>query len=119
MADLNKPSLELANKILTEVDFTDRIKGSRLREHAGPLSTTMYSFEEVHNFLDDEFPAIDFTRLEQWFRDTFGDVELADKVAAVLAESSNNQERTIKTRDLMGQRLAQCKEVVEANDSLA
>ena len=112
MAELLQPSPELAQKILTEVGFEDRIKGYRMREHVGPLSLTMYSFEEVYNFLSDDYPAVDFARLEQWFRKTFGDKELADKVAQALAESSNNQERAVKIHNLMGQRLAQAKDIV-------
>lgn len=112
MAQLSQPSLELAQRILTEVGFEDRIRGYQLREHVGPLSLTMYSFEEVYNFLSDDFPALDFARLERWFREAFADPELADKMAEALETSTSNQERAVKTRELMGERLAQAKDIV-------
>ena len=44
MGKLQDPSRELAKRILTDVDSESRFNGFSLRERAGALPITMYSF---------------------------------------------------------------------------
>ena len=97
---------------MAEVGFEERLIGYRLRERSGPMSITPYSFEEVVGLLCDPHPRIDFNQLEVWIREVMGDEELAGKIKEVAREDISDQERAWRIRDLMGERLLQCKEVV-------
>lgn len=108
---LSTPSRGLADRILTEVEFEHRMVGARVREHAGPMSQTMYSFAEIHGLLTDREPRMNFVRLEGWIREVMGDSELADQVAEAIKVGTCGADRAWRIRDLMGERLAQCREV--------
>ena len=112
MEKLAEPTRDLAEKVLNEVGFEDRIIGYRLRERSGLMSITLYSFEEVVVLLYDSNPRIDFNRLEMWIRETMGDGELAGKVKQVIEKDISDQEKSFAIRDLMLERLLQCKKVV-------
>ncbi|MGE5482541.1 MAG: hypothetical protein ACM3VX_06500 [Bacteroidota bacterium] len=114
---LSTPSRELAQRILTEVGFEHRMVGARVREHAGPMSQTMYSFAEIHGLLTDRDPRMDFVRLEEWIRTVMGDVELADRVAEAIKVGTCGADQAWRIRDLMGERLAQCREIIAAEES--
>src|SRR3989304_1792391 len=109
MRKLKDPSRELVKRILTEVDFEDRLEGFSLRERSGPMPVTMYSFREVVSLLQEPYPRIDFIELEIWVRKTVDDPELADQIAEAIKKGHSDQERTHSIRDLMGERLKQCK----------
>ena len=109
MAKLGDPSRELAMRVLTEVDFERRLNGFILRERAGPVPITLYSFEEVVSLLNDRHPRLDFNELEGWVRETIRDAELAEQIAEVIEKGNNDQERTYSIRDLMEERLNQCR----------
>ncbi len=109
MKGLSEPANELATRILAEVGFEDRLIGYRLKERSGLMSITLYSFEEVVVLLSDSNPRIDFNRLESWIRETMGDSELAGKVKQVIAVDTSGQDKSFLIRDLMIERLLQCK----------
>jgi hypothetical protein len=109
MRKLQEPSKHLAKRILTEVDFEDRLSGFSLRERAGAVPVTMYSFQEVVSLLNDPHPRLDFNELEGWVRETIRDAELAEQIAEVIEKGNNDQERTYSIRDLMEERLNQCR----------
>jgi hypothetical protein len=109
MGKLQDPSRELAKRILTEVDFENRFNGFSLRERAGAVPITMYSFEEVVTLLNDRHPRLDFKQLEAWVRKTMGDKELAKQIAEVVKDEPSDQDRSLRIRKLMEERLSQCK----------
>jgi hypothetical protein len=109
MTILSKPSRELAKRILSEVDFEERIEGFRLRERAGIIPTTMYSFVEVVGFLSDEFPRMDFIELALWLEEVIKDHELSEKIREEAQSEVSDREKTLRIRDLMGIRLVQSK----------
>ena len=111
MIELTSPSKDLAERILTEVAFKDRLTGYRLRERTGITTIRLYSFEEVVALLHDPFPRIDFVGLESWIRGVKGDGELAEKIKKVIEAESNELERLKRIRALMEERLQQCKSV--------
>jgi hypothetical protein len=109
MKELSKPDEELVFRVLGEVGFEERIVGYRISERLGPVKTSMYSFEEVVNFLNDKFPQLEFEELEKWIRVVMKDEELALKIAKAVEEETNDHDRTERTRTLMQKRLSQCK----------
>jgi hypothetical protein len=109
MGKLKDPAKDLARRILKEVDFKDRLNGFSLRERAGPVPVTLYSFEEVVSLLNDPHPRLDFNELEGWVRKTMGDTELADRIAGAVKIGRSDQERAIHIRKLMEERLNQCR----------
>jgi len=112
MAKLGDPSRELAARVLTEVDFEHRLNGFILRERAGALPITMYSFEEVVSFLNDHHPRVDFNELKGWMRETMDDMELTERIAEAVRIGRSDQDRLQRIRKLMEERLNQCKKLV-------
>ncbi len=106
------PTLELATRILTEVDFEDRLFGFKLKLRAGPMPVTMYSFTEVVAFLCDDNPRIDVAGLQVWIKEVMGDRELADIIGGEIGENDTEYDKTEIVRELMEVRLGQCKSLV-------
>lgn len=113
MQKLQAPSKKLATKILTEVGFDDRLIGFKLHERVGPISITMYSFEEVVRLLNDLNSRLDFKRLETWIRKVMRDEELGEKIAVAVEKDSSNQDKSWRICNLMNERLSQCKALSE------
>lgn len=109
MKELSKPDKELVFRVLSEVGFEERIVGYRVNERLGPTKTSMYSFEEIVNFLNDKFPLLKFEELEKWVKVVMKDEELALKIAKAVEEETNDHDRTERIRTLMEERLSQCK----------
>jgi hypothetical protein len=105
---LSVPSDDLRKRILSEINFEDRLEGFSLRERSGPMPVTVYSFDEVVSLLADPHPRLDFRELEGWIRRVMGDTELAEKIAGAIQKGSNDRERTCLIRELMEERLNQC-----------
>ena len=112
MDRLSEPTNALAKTILTEVGFEDRLIGYRLRERSGPMPMTLYSFEEVVILLSDSGPRIEFNRLERWLRETMADDELADRIKLLIDRDRSDYEKSVCIRNLMLERLIQCKKIV-------
>jgi hypothetical protein len=112
MGKLQDPSQNLAKRILTEVDFEGRLSGFSLRERAGAIPVTMYSFEEVVFFLNNPHPRLDFIELETWIRKTMRDKELADQIADAVRKESSDQNRSLRIKELLEERLYQCKRLI-------
>ena len=109
MGKLSKPSQELSARILAEVGFEDRLIGYRLHMRLGAISTSLYSFEEALNLLCEQYPRMDFALLEKWILEVMGDKELSEKIKAIIKKDTSDQKKTYRIRDLMAERLAQCK----------
>lgn len=109
MKELTKPDKELVSRVLSEVGFEECIVGYRVNERLGPTKTSMYSFEEVVNFLNDRFPQLKFEELEKWVKMVRKDEELALKISEAVEEETNDRDRTQRVRILMEERLSQCK----------
>ena len=109
---LLRPDKTLARRLLTEVDFDDRIQGYRLGKRTGALPITMYSFTEVAGFLSGTYTVMDYERLETWIRKVFGDHELAEKIRKVNLSGKNKPEKSRAIKELVVYRLVQCKKIV-------
>jgi hypothetical protein len=113
MGKLQEPSKNLAKSILTEVGFEDRLTGFILRERSGPRPAIMYRFEEVVSLLNDPHPRLDFNELEGWVRETMGDEELAEQIGEAVKSARSDQDRSLRIKKLMEERLSQCKKLAE------
>ena len=112
MKKLTEPSRELSDRILKKVPFENRFIGYRLSERHGASRVTSYSFQEVVNLLRDQMPRVDFVALQEWVRKAMGDEELAEKMEAAEKEETNDHDRAVSVRNLMEERLTQCKRMV-------
>ena len=111
MTLLSNPSKKLALRILSEVNYDQRMEGFRLRDRAGIIKAQLYSFSEIIVFLSDSFPKIDFQALAQWVLTVMEDPELSEKIKDVVASNTAELEKTRRIRDLMGIRLVQSKKM--------
>ena len=109
MEKLSAPDKELVSRILQEVGFEERLVGYQVRERSGTIEKSLYSFAEVVNFLNDQFPFLKFEELTTWLTVVIKDEELARQVEEAVAEGQSDYERTQLIRDLMEERLLQCK----------
>lgn len=116
MGVLKEPSKRLARQIFREVGFEDRLEGFSLRERSGPRLVTMYRFEEVVSFFNDQHPRLDFEDLEAWVRNIMNDTELADRIQSALSEAESDQSRCEVVRGLLEERLGQCREASGRKD---
>ncbi len=114
MSTLSTPDEALRARVLREVDFPHRLIGHRMRERMGPIPVSLYSFEEVLHLLDDKFPYVNPQRLEEWLDTVTEDRELAAAIGDVIQERTNDQERMLSIKLLMGERLCQCKKAVHS-----
>jgi formyltetrahydrofolate synthetase len=69
----------------------------------------MYRFEEVVALLNDPHPRLNFNELERWVREAMGDAELAEQIAVAIKKGNNERERTYLIKELMKERLNQCR----------
>ncbi|MEE8452831.1 MAG: hypothetical protein V3R99_12980 [Thermoguttaceae bacterium] len=104
----------MADRVLREVGFDQRLVGYRMRERTGPMPASLYSFEEVVHLLNDKLPFVDLRQLRQWVETVTEDAELATAVADAIREETNDRDRMLRIKTLMGERLCQCKKVVHS-----
>lgn len=109
MQRLAEPDDSLVSRVLNEVGFEDRLIGYRVRRRAGPIRASMYSFEEVVHLLNDGFPCLNLQELAEWIGTVIKDAELSARIKEAIELHSNDRDRMLSIRILMGQRLCQCK----------
>ncbi len=112
MKTLKEPSGKLSVRVLSKVAFEDRFIGYRLGERHGAGRTTCYSFQEIVNLLKDRMPRVDFDALQKWVKKVMGDAELAERIVTAVEEEGYDYARTLRIRNLMQERLAQCRKIV-------
>jgi hypothetical protein len=118
---LSPPSKRLAKRILTEVGWEERIEGFFEAPMRGTLREYIFRFGDAALLLQADvsdpwstrsgiFGYFEFHELEAWIRNVFGDKELADAIAAILAADNSLKDCIEKIKPLMELRLRQCKE---------
>ena len=128
MVTLSEPSRELATRFVSKVVFEERIVGARMTPMAGVLQRPIHGIEEAANFLQIEtleevsaagprasIPYIDPRVLKTWVEEVFADTELAQAIGAAIDEGSNYVDTMKPIKELMDQRLEQCKAVLGQN----
>ncbi|MCU0962135.1 MAG: hypothetical protein MUF48_18730 [Pirellulaceae bacterium] len=109
MTELTEPDLALAARLLADVPHHQRLVAHRKRQRWGSIPAYLYSFGEVVRLLQDKQPALSWPALEHWLRHALRDVELADRVAEIMAQVSCEQGKTMQIRVLLERRLSQCR----------
>ena len=109
MNQIAQPNKELVLKVLGQVGFEDRLVGYRVGERSGTVRISLYSFQEIVDFLRNSLPQLDFKNLERWIRIVVGDEELGERISSAVEAEENDHDRTQRIRTLMEERLAQCK----------
>ena len=123
-ARLSEVSRELADRMLSEVDFENRLIGWSMRQMSGSQATSIYSLQEVADFikiseLDKLFSPgsggsigyVDIEELTEWIDGVLGDSELAGAIHETYTGTCSYAEEINKARPLIVQRLKQCEEM--------
>ena len=108
--NLQKPSKELALRILRDLDFKYRFEGYQIHKRKGFIPVTLYRFEEVVYYLMDDLFQVDIYKLMAWARNSLGDAELADRIEELSEAEVEEEERLLNLRTLMIKRLSQAME---------
>ncbi len=111
MYKLKNPSKELAERILNEVGFEERMVGYRMQVSKGFMQIPLYSFEEVVGLLHVKYPYMEIYNLESWVRNIMGDEELADRIKTLAENDGSDLDKLLAAGRLMGQRLMQCQKM--------
>ncbi len=104
-----KPSRELAERILSELEFKDRFQCYRLHQRAGFVPITCYSFEEILYYFLKEPLQININKLMAWVSDAIGDAELSERIGELDNAGISEEEKLIQIKSLMLIRLSQAK----------
>ena len=111
MKPFQPPTRELARRILGEVDFQDRLIGHKMRMRMGPVSVSLYSFEEVVRFLNEDIPQMDLDKLQMWVEEKIGDKALALAIEEIGRREMDEPEKLLHIRGLMMARLGQSRRI--------
>lgn len=123
MAGLSTPTPELATKLLTEVGYDDRLVGLLMTPMSGSIERTIWSLEEAATFLHIDknlhqnqasIRYIDFNLLQRWITEVYSDPELASAIGAEVAKYKTYGERVNPVKELLRERLEQCKALISA-----
>lgn len=123
MSELRAPSPELAERLLAEREsYEDRLTGWKAGSSTGNTQVSLYSLQEVADFLQMSDPGsllqrgnhafigfVDLGQLQGWVREKLGDVELAEAIEAQVATGPSYADRIGPIRELMEARLEQAK----------
>lgn len=127
MADLSEISVEMAQKLMQEVGFEDRIIGVNMGGSTGNNEITIYSIKELASFLrTDHYDNlsqrghgsmcyIDIDKMLRWIGQVYGDQELAEAMTNEMANAKSNAMKFYAARKLLMERLQQCDEVLGLN----
>ena len=107
MTKFSEPSVELAVRLLSEVGFEERFVGVKMSPKAGNKPCSIYSFEEALDF----FETGALNRLKIWVSEVFGDKELSNEMGKEIEKSDSYMDTAKTVKQLMWQRLIQCKAI--------
>ncbi|GEM_PF-1808743 len=129
MSKLSKPSLELATKVLSELEYADRLNGYRMSPAVGNARHSLFSFQEATNFLkigdigdlmikggSTSIAFINPQELRTWVDRVYGDQELVAALDELLATEASLAEKISTMKQLMKERLDGCHAVLAAEN---
>ncbi len=108
---------EQAQRLLTDVAFRDKLTAARMVMPSGLHREDICSMEEAHWFLEPSLqtlPAINLDKLADWLELHYQEVETAASIRQIVLDSANQVEAYMQTYELIGARLVQAREVVNA-----
>ena len=127
MTTFSEPSMELATRLLSEVGFEERFVGIKMSPKAGNKPCSIYSFEEAIDFFESgalggllglgsrsSVGYLDLNRLKTWISEVFGDKELSNEMGKEIEKSDSYMDTAKTVKQLMRQRLDQCKQISHA-----
>ncbi len=130
MSKLSQVTEELAAKLLSEVDFSQRLQGTRYHAMAGGMPVVFLQLQEAKDFLHvgslqslltcgggGTINYLDWTKLKTWVAEIFGDHELAESIGKEIAKGKSFVETMGPMKELLEERLQQCKELLQYNES--
>ena len=112
MKTLQEPSQELAQRILSELEFKDRFQCHRIHRRAGFVPITCYAFEEIVCYLVKGSLQINTGKLMTWIGEALGDMELAERIGEIIQAGIRESEKLRQINTLMITRLGQAKKVL-------
>lgn len=126
-ATFSDVSRELATKLLSEVQFEERLTGWCMRQMSGNEERSIYGLQEAVDFMKapelDQLLSpgaggtiayLDFAELMRWIGEVFGDPELAEAIEDAHAKAASHVEAMAMARMLIIRRLDQCREMQDA-----
>ena len=108
--DMTPPDNELANRLLRNVSYAQRLPAGRLRPPVGIIPGDLRSLEEVYHHLspdDQSLPGVNLAALAGWVRDVLGDHEMSVRIGAAVKAAPSYVAGCLAIHDLVGKRLAQ------------
>ena len=121
-----EPNKDLAQKILSEVDSEERLVGFKMNPRAGNKPFSLYSLEEVVNFLQVDSMGelltkgsrasigyVDFQALQGWVSEVMGDKELAKAIGEEVERKDNYWHQVKVIKSLLEDRLNQCRTTMD------
>ncbi len=120
--DLERPTDDLAHRILATVPFQDRIPAGRLTARLGIMRGTVRGLPELHLYLtpdDQNLPAISLERMAEWIERVIADPDLAREVRLATVAAASYVDACIALRTLVGHRLDQARQVLGIDDVVA
>lgn len=130
MTRLSNVNEKQAVKLMSEVDYGKHLQGSKITAMTGGIPVLIMSLQEVKEFLyvgDPESLSLkggggrinylDLNELKIWTAEVFGDQELANAIDEEIEKGSSYVERIQPIKQLIEERLAQCKALLECNKS--
>jgi len=125
VAEIARPTKEIAEKVLRKVGFEDRLIGVKMAQMAGSRQFSFYSLQDAVNFLHvDELNDlltlgsgssvgyIDLSLLKEWIATVLDDKDLAHVVEKALEEVDSYKERVGTISTIIRKRIHQCKVVL-------
>jgi len=122
---LSDISVEMAKKLMGEVEFKDRIIGTKMSGAGGNNRVSMYSLQEAAEFLYSDsvdklmqmgkstIAQIDIQQLIKWIADVYEDQELANAITEDTATTDIYVEKIKIAKTLIEERINQCEEVLK------
>ena len=121
MVSLPEPSREVALRVVSEVDFEERLLGVKMRSMVGNQEHFIYSVKEVIEFLRMEHVEdlltpgskeyvgyIDLNILEKWVAEIIRDKDLAEAIKEESERSNNFKDQVTSIKALIAERFNQC-----------
>jgi hypothetical protein len=122
------PSVEFVQHATRELGYAERTTVHKMSGGPGNVAVDVYNFPEMVNALfgtrwdrllaegsKESFVWVDFDGLVAWLRDVVGDPELADAVAAAVADEDSYKEHIDAITPLFRERVAQYQDVLLAD----
>ena len=114
MKPLKPLAPELRERLMQETGFRERLVAGELHQRSGVATVDIYSMDDLFALLSSPCPLVSVGDIARWCRDVLGDGELAHRIDEAAARETNDRNRLLHVRALVGERLLQCREAAQA-----